>query len=260
MQRALWSAATGMQAQQTQIDTIANNLANVNTTAFKTSRAEFSDLLYRTVIAPGTSSSSTSRHPSGIQIGLGSRTVAVKKLFNQGELKQTDNELDLAIAGDGFFKVTLPDGTVGYTRDGAFTLNDEGQLVTSAGYPLDPPVTIPSDALTVTVGKDGTVSVRQPDSSSELGQLEIANFTNPTGLIARGNNIFVSSEASGQATDGTPGLDGLGEITQGALEVSNVSVVNELIDMIAAQRAYELNSRSIRASDEMLQQLNQIIR
>jgi flagellar basal-body rod protein FlgG len=262
MQRAVWSAASGMQAQQLQIDTIANNLANVNTAGFKRSRAEFQDLLYQTVTAPGARSSSTTRSPAGIQLGLGSKPSSVKKIFSQGDLKTTGNPLDLAIEGAGFFKVLRPDGTTAYTRDGALTADADGQLVNAEGYPLDPPVTIPPDALTVSVGRDGTVSVTQPwqSTTTEVGQLELANFVNPTGLLSLGGNLFQPTEASGDAVDGTPGLDGLGLLSQGYLEISNVSVVTELVDMIAAQRAYELNSRTIRAADDMMAQVNQIVR
>ncbi len=262
MQRALWTAATGMQAQQLQIDTIANNLANVNTSGFKRSRAEFQDLLYQTISAPGASSSSTTRRASGIQLGLGAKPGAVKKLFSQGDFKKTDNPLDLVVQGMGFFKVLLPDGTTAYTRDGSLTSDRDGQLVTADGYPLDPPITLPPDTLSVTVGRDGTVSVLQPGQSgtTEIGQIELANFVNPTGLLSLGDNLFRPTAASGDAVDGTPGLDGLGTIAQGFLEMSNVSIVNELVDMITAQRAYELNSRAIRASDEMMQQVSGLVR
>jgi len=262
MERALWSAASGMQAQQMQIDTIANNLANVNTNGFKRSRAEFQDLLYQTVTAPGAPSSSTTRNAAGIQLGLGARPGAVKKLFSQGDFKKTDNPLDVVIQGQGFFKVLLPDGTLAYTRDGAFTGNRDGQLVTSQGYLLDPPITLPPDTLTVTVGADGTVSVTQPGqaAATEVGQIELANFVNPTGLLSLGGNTYQPTAGSGDAVDGTPGLDGLGTLGQGFLEISNVSIVNELVDMIAAQRAYELNSRAVRAADEMMQQVNGLIR
>jgi len=251
-----------MAAQQMQIDTIANNLANVNTNGFKRSRAEFQDLLYQTIEAPGTSSSSTTKRPAGIQLGLGVRPSSIKKLFGQGDLKGTENPLDIAIEGQGFFKVLLPDGTTAYSREGAFTANQDGQLVTAQGYTLDPPITLPTDALTVSIGKDGTVSVTQPGQSvaAEVGQIELANFVNPTGLLSLGGNAYQPSTASGDPVDGTPGLDGLGTLAQGFLEISNVSIVNELVDMIAAQRAYELNSKTIRASDEMLQQVNGILR
>ncbi len=262
MQRAIWSAASGMQAQQMQIDTIANNLANVNSNGFKRSRAEFQDLLYQTVVAPGSASSSTTRQPAGIQLGLGVKPAAVKKLFGQGDMKKTDNELDVVIEGRGFFKMLRTDGTTAYTRDGAFTADAEGQLVNSQGLPLDPPITLPSDSLGVAIAKDGTVTVRQAGQTAEteIGQFEIANFVNPTGLRSIGGNLFLQTEASGDPVDGTPGLDGLGELTQGFLEISNVSIVNELVDMIAAQRAYELNSKAIRAADDMMQQVNNIVR
>jgi flagellar basal-body rod protein FlgG len=262
MQRALWSAASGMQAQQMQIDTIANNLANVNTNGFKRSRAEFQDLLYQTVTAPGAPSSSTTRNPAGIQLGLGTKPASVKKLFSQGDFKKTDNPLDVVIQGQGFFKTLMPDGTLAYTRDGAFTANRDGQLVTSQGYLLDPPITLPSDTLTITVGADGTVSVTQPGqtTATEVGQIELASFMNPTGLMSLGGNLYQPTQASGDPVDGTPGLEGLGTVAQGFLEVSNVSIVNELVDMIAAQRAYELNSKAIRASDEMMQQVNGLVR
>jgi flagellar basal-body rod protein FlgG len=250
-----------MQAQQLQIDTIANNLANVNTNGFKKSRAEFQDLLYQTVTAPGASSSNTTRRPAGIQLGLGAKPASVKKLFSQGDMKKTDNPLDLVVEGQGFFKVLLPAGAIAYTRDGAFTANQDGQLVTAQGYPLDPPITLPPDTLTISIGSDGTVSVTQPGTGTgtELGQIELANFVNPTGLLSLGENLYRETETSGTPLDGTPGVDGLGTLTQGFLEVSNVSVVNELVDMITAQRAYELNSKAIRTADEMMQQANNII-
>ncbi len=262
MQRAVWSAASGMQAQQLQIDTIANNLANVNTSGFKRSRAEFHDLLYQTVEAPGSPTSATTERPAGVQLGLGVATSSVKKIFSQGDMKKTDNPLDVVVEGSGFFKVLRPDGTTGYTRDGSFTTNGDGQLVSAQGYALDPPITIPSDATTVAIGRDGTVSVTQAGQtgSTEIGQIELANFINPTGLLSLGGNLFQQTSASGDPVDGTPGLEGLGELQQGFLEISNVSIVNELVDMIAAQRAYELNSRTIRTADDMMQQVNNIIR
>ncbi len=262
MLRAMWSAASGMHAQQLQIDTIAHNLANVNTNGFKRSRAEFQDLLYQTVTAPGTASSTTTQTPSGIQLGLGVRTGAVKKLFGQGSVAKTDNPLDVMIEGQGFFRVLLPDGNTGYSRDGAFATDQNGQLVTSQGYQVDPAITIPPDATSIRIGLDGTVSVTQQgqQAATQVGQLELSSFPNPSGLLSLGDNLYLPTEASGTAVDGTPGLDGLGELSQGFLEVSNVSIVNELVNMITAQRAYELNTRSIKAGDEMLQQLNNIIR
>ena len=262
MQRALWSAATGMQAQQMHIDAVANNLANVNTNGFKRSRAQFVDLLYQTIATPGSASTSTTRRPGGIQVGLGVRPGSVQRVFSQGDLKQTENPLDIAIEGKGFFRLQLPDGSTGYTRDGTFTANSEGQLVNSEGYLLDPPITLPSDAISMDIGSDGTVTVAQAGQSSatQVGQIELSNFINPSGLLSIGGNISLATDASGDAVDGTPGLDGLGKLQQGFLEISNVRIVNELVDMIAAQRAYELNSRAIKAADQMLQQVNNLVR
>lgn len=262
MQRAMWTAATGMHAQQLNVDTIAHNLANVNTTGFKRTRAEFQDLYYRTLVAPGSPSSATTRNPTGVQLGLGVKNGSVKRIFSQGDLKRTDQPLDVAIEGRGYLKVQMPDGTTGYTRDGSFTPNEEGALVNSEGFQLDPPITIPSDATSITIGRDGTVSVRQAGSenSNEVGQIELAGFINPAGLLSLGSNLFQPTEASGDPLDGTPGLDGLGRLAQGFLEISNVSIVTELVDLITAQRAYELNSRAIQTSDQMLQQLNNLIR
>jgi flagellar basal-body rod protein FlgG len=257
----MWTAAAGMSVQQINMDVIANNLANVNTTGFKRSRAEFHDLLYQTINAAGTASSQSTNLPTGVQIGLGAKTAAVKRLFQQGDFKSTENPLDLVIEGDGFFKVNRPDGTVAYTRDGSFTTDENGTIVNSLGYTLDPPVTIPLDAKSITIGRDGTVSVKVADgTTSQLGNLELASFINPAGLESLGNNLYLNTPSSGDATLGTPGQNGFGELAQGFLEVSNVSIVNELVDMITAQRAYELNSRSIRAADEMLQQVAQLVR
>jgi flagellar basal-body rod protein FlgG len=260
--KAMWTAASGMHAQQMQVDTISNNLANVNTNGFKRSRAEFHDLLYQTFQAPGTPSSNITRNPSGIQLGLGVQPGAIKKSFAQGDFKNTGNPLDLVVKGSGFFRVLMPDGSLGYTRDGAFTADNEGQLVTARGYLLDPPITLPPDTLSVTVGVDGTVSVIQPEQAqpTELGQIELTNFVNPAGLASLGGNLFRETASSGDPIDGTPGLDGLGTLSQGFLELSNVSIVTELVDLISAQRAYELNSRAVQASDEMLQQLNGLVR
>lgn len=261
MERSLWTAAAGMAAQQTNMDVVANNLANVNTTGFKRSRAEFVDLLYQTVNAPGTASSASTNLPTGVQIGLGTRTAAIKRIFEQGTFKPTENPLDMVIEGHGFFKVTRPDGTQAFTRDGSFAVDETGNLVNALGYQLDPPLTIPQDTLSVTVGRDGTVSVRLSDETvSQIGNIELASFVNPGGLQSVGNNLYVASVASGDPLLGTPGQEGLGELTQGFLETSNVNIVTELVDMISAQRAYELNSRSIRAADEMLKQLAQLVR
>jgi len=261
MERSLWTAATGMAVQQTNMDVIAHNLANVNTTAFKKTRAEFQDLLYQTLNSPGTASSASTNLPSGIQIGLGARTVSVKRLFEQGDFRPTDNPFDLVIEGEGFFRLTRPDGTAVYTRDGSFSTDENGNLVNALGYQLDPPITIPQDAKGITVARDGTVSVRLSDETvSQIGNIELAMFINPAGLQSLGGNLFVPTIASGDEIIGTPGQDGLGEIGQGFLETSNVNIVTELVDMISAQRAYELNSRSVRASDEMLRAVAQLVR
>ncbi len=261
MERALWAAASGMRAQQVNMDVVSNNLANVNTSGFKRSRAEFQDLLYQSVNAPGTASSVSTNLPSGIQVGLGTRTVAIKRLFEQGDFRPTENPLDLVIEGWGFFKVIKPDGTTAYTRDGSFQIDQNGAIVNSLGYPLEPALTIPQDAVSITVGRDGTVSVDQVDGTvTQLGSIELANFVNPAGLRSLGGNLFIATESSGDALLETPGANGVGEIGQGFLETSNVSIVNELVNMITAQRAYELNSRAIRSSDEMLRQLAQLVR
>ncbi len=261
MERSLWTAAAGMAAQQTNMDVVANNLANVNTTGFKRSRAEFVDLLYQTVNAPGTASSASTNLPTGVQIGLGTRTAAIKRIFEQGTFKPTENPLDMVIEGQGFFKVTRPDGTQAFSRDGSFAVDETGNLVNALGYQLDPPLTIPQDTKSITIGRDGTVSVRLSDETvSQIGNIELASFVNPGGLQSVGNNLYVASVASGDPLLGTPGQEGLGELTQGFLETSNVNIVTELVDMISAQRAYELNSRSIRAADEMLKQLAQLVR
>lgn len=259
MERALWTAAAGMAVQQLNMDTVANNLANVSTTGFKKSRAEFQDLLYQTLNAPGTNSSASTTLPTGIQIGIGAKTAAIKRLFAQGDMKPTDNPLDVSITGNGFFKVTRPDGVLAYTRDGSFTLDENGNLVNAQGYPLDPPVTVPQDAKAITIGPDGTVSVRLADETvSQVGNIELAQFVNSAGLQSLGGNLYVPTQASGDAVTGTPGQDGLGELQQFFLETSNVSIVNELVDMITAQRAYELNSRTVRTTDEMMRQVVQL--
>ncbi len=262
MIRSLWTSATGMQAQALNLDVIANNLANVNTAGFKKSRAEFQDLLYETLRPAGTSSSQDSQVPTGIQIGHGTRPSTVLKIFTQGNMENTDNELDLAIEGDGFFQIILPNGETSYTRDGAFKLDRDGRMVNSDGFALEPEISIPSDAVSISVGMDGTVSVLQAGDStpSEIGTIELARFVNPAGLISTGRNLYITSEASGDEMTGTPGEDGLGSIAQGFLEMSNVSVVDEMVSMITAQRAYEVNSKSIQTADEMLQMANNIKR
>jgi flagellar basal-body rod protein FlgG len=251
-----------MQAQALNLDVISNNLANVNTAGFKKSRAEFQDLLYETIRPAGTPSSQDSEVPAGIQLGHGTRPSTVLKIFSQGNMENTQNELDLAIEGDGFFQIALPNGETAFTRDGAFKLDSDGRMVNSDGFALEPEITIPSDALSISVGLDGTVSVLQAGetTSSEIGTIELARFINPAGLISMGKNLFMTSEASGDEMTGTAGEDGLGTLAQGFLEMSNVSVVDEMVNMITAQRAYESNSKAIQAADEMLQLANNVKR
>jgi flagellar basal-body rod protein FlgG len=251
-----------MEAQTLNIDVISNNLANVNTAGFKRSRADFQDLLYQTLRAPGSSSSTGTEVPTGIQLGQGVRPVAVQKLFLQGDYQQTQNELDMAIEGDGFFQVMQPNGEVSYTRSGAFKLDSQGRVVTSDGYTLDPELTVPIDATGVYIGTDGTVSVMQPGNTdaSEIGTIQLARFPNPAGLQSIGRNLLLPTTASGAAVTGTGGEDGFGTIAQGFLEMSNVSVVEEMVNMIVAQRAYEINSKAIQTSDEMLQLANNVKR
>ena len=262
MIRSLWTSATGMQAQALNLDVISNNLANVNTSGFKKSRAEFQDLLYETLRPAGTSSSQDTEIPAGIQLGHGTRPSTVLKIFSQGNMENTQNELDLAIEGDGFFQITLPNGETAYTRDGAFKLDSDGRIVNSDGFTMEPEIAIPSDAMSISVGLDGTVSVLQAGESipSEVGTIELARFVNPAGLISMGKNLFITSEASGDEMTGTAGEDGLGTLAQGFLEMSNVSVVDEMVNMITAQRAYESNSKAIQAADDMLQLANNVKR
>lgn len=261
--RSLFTAATGMIAQQMNIDAIANNLANVNTTAFKKSRVNFQDLLYETVKPAGTETAAGTSIPEGIQIGHGVRPASVAKNFSGGNLIQTGAPLDIAIEGNGFFQVELPDGTTGYTRDGAFKMNQEGRVMTVDGYPLTPGITIPTNWTQITIGSDGTISAMVPGTSApqNVGQLTLARFANPAGLDARlGRNVMLESQASGSATTSQPGLEGVGLVEQGFLENSNVQVVEEIIQMIIAQRAYEASSKVIQASDEMLQLANTLRR
>jgi flagellar basal-body rod protein FlgG len=262
MIRSLWTSATGMQAQALNLDVISNNLANVNTSGFKKSRAEFQDLLYETIRPAGTSSSQDTEVPTGIQLGHGTRPSTVLKIFSQGNMENTQNELDLAIEGDGFFQISLPSGETAYTRDGAFKLDSDGRIVNSDGFALEPEIAIPSDSLSISVGLDGTVSVLQAGEStpSEIGTIELARFVNPAGLISMGKNLFITSEASGDEMTGTAGENGLGTLAQGFLEMSNVSVVDEMVNMITAQRSYESNSKAIQAADEMLQLANNVKR
>ncbi len=262
MIRSLHSAASGMQAQQTNIDVIANNIANVNTTGFKRARAEFQDLYYQEVRAAtrGTSDAQGAGRPTPIEVGQGTRLVATQKLFQTGDLKQTGNELDLAIEGQGFFRLRLPDGERGYTRAGDFKVTSEGQIVSSHGYPLEPPVFIPAQTLRVTIERDGTFKAHQPNETEpiEVGRVQLAEFVNPSGLKSMGQGVLLETEGSGEPIEGPPGERSLGYVAQGMLEGSNVQVVEEMIDLIAAQRAYEINSRVIQAADQMLSEVTQI--
>ncbi len=255
MLRALNTAATGMEAQTTRIDNISNNLANVNTTGYKKSRADFEDLLYQTLKAPGAASGDGVNAPVGLQVGYGVRAVSSSKLFSQGDFQQTGNPLDLAIEGEGFFQVVRPGGEVAYSRAGNLKADAEGRLVTSSGFPLDPEIVIPPDATSVTISADGRVTVTQGNSAEaiEVGQIQLANFTNPAGLSSAGHNLFTPTATSGDALVASPGENGMGTVLQGFLEGSNVKVVEEMIDLIVAQRSYETNSKVIQAADEMLQ-------
>jgi flagellar basal-body rod protein FlgG len=251
-----------MQAQQINIDTIANNIANVNTTGFKQARAEFQDLLYQNIRPAGTASSSSTEYAVGLQLGLGVRPVATDRIYSQGDFKQTGNPFDLVIEGKGFFQVRLPSGELAYTRDGSFHLNAEGSIVTADGNPLEPQISIPADAQEIVIGSDGTVSVTQAGQTAaqQVGSIQIANFQNPGGLNGIGRNLLLPTSASGDATAANPGENGLGRINQGFLEQSNVNVVEEMVNMIVAQRAYEVNSRAVRVADDMMSQINNLVR
>lgn len=254
MNPALWIAKTGVDAQQNRIAVISNNLANVNTTGFKRGRAVFEDLLYQNVRQAGGQSTQDTQLVSGLSLGTGVRTVATEKTFTQGNVVRTDNSLDMAVQGRGFFQILMPDGSLAYTRDGAFQVDASGQLVTSSGYALQPAVTIPNNAVSVNIGKDGVVSVTTPGNPAptQLATLQLADFVNPVGLQPIGENLFRETAASGTPTTGNPDQNGLGSLNQGFLESSNVNVVEELVNMIEAQRAYEMNSKAISATDEML--------
>jgi flagellar basal-body rod protein FlgG len=260
MMRSLWISKTGMEAQQTQLDVVSHNLANVGTNGFKRGHAVFEDLMYQTLRQPGANSSEQTQLPTGLQLGLGVRTVSTSRQFSQGNLQQTTNSLDMAVRGNGFFQIQMPDGTTAYTRDGAFQVSSTGQLVTNNGYTVQPGITIPANAQTITVGNDGTVSATLPGQTTPqtLGQLQLASFINPAGLESRGQNLYTETAASGTANTAAPGSNGLGEISQGFVETSNVNVVEELVAMIQTQRAYELNSKAIQTSDQMLQRLSQL--
>lgn len=260
MMRSLWISKTGLDAQQTQMDVISNNLANVSTTGFKRARAVFEDLLYQTMRQPGAQSSQQTQLPSGLQVGTGVRPVATERIHTQGNIQQTGNSKDVAIQGAGFFQILLPDGTTGYTRDGSFQVDRQGQLVSASGFQVQPAITIPADALSVTIGRDGVVSVLQPGNANpvQVGSLQVATFINPSGLDSRGENLYVETPASGTANTNTPGTNGAGLLVQGYVETSNVNVVEELVNMIQTQRAYEINSKAISTSDQMLQRLSQL--
>jgi flagellar basal-body rod protein FlgG len=260
MIRSLWISKTGLDAQQTQMDVISNNLANVSTSGFKRSRAVFEDLLYQTMRQPGAQTSQQTQLPSGMQVGTGVRPVATEKIFTQGNLQQTNNNKDVAISGSGFFQVMMPDGSAAYTRDGSFQVDNQGQLVTASGFVVQPAITIPADAQSFTVGRDGTVSVTQTGNAQpvQVGTLQLTTFINPAGLESKGENLYVETSASGTPNVNTPGVNGAGVLTQGYVETSNVSVVEELVSMIQTQRAYEINSKAITTSDQMLQRLSQL--
>lgn len=260
MIRSLWISKTGLDAQQTQMDVVANNLANVSTNGFKRSRAVFEDLLYQNIRQPGAQSSQNTQIPSGLQIGTGVRPVAAERIHTQGNLAQTGNKLDVAIQGSGFFPVLMPDGSTGYTRDGSFQTDGQGQLVTSSGFVVQPAMTIPANATSVTIGQDGTVSVTQAGTVApvQIAQMQLATFINPSGLQSNGQNLYLETSSSGAPNTTAPGTNGTGTLGQGFVETSNVNVVEELVNMIQTQRAYEINSKAITTSDQMLQKLSQI--
>ncbi|WP_305823546.1 flagellar basal-body rod protein FlgG [Massilia brevitalea] len=260
MIRSLYIAKTGLEAQQTNLDVITNNLANVSTNGFKKSRAVFEDLLYQTQRQPGAQSSQQTNLPSGLQLGTGVRAVSTERIFTQGNPQETGNSKDVMINGGGFFPVLLPDGTQAYTRDGSFQTDANGTLVTSSGYPLQPPITVPANAESITVGRDGTVSVKTAGSTAitQVGNLQLITFINPAGLESKGENLYLETTASGNPNANTPGTNGAGVIMQGYVETSNVNVVEEMVNMIQTQRAYEINSKAITTSDQMLQKLAQL--
>ncbi|MGB3291154.1 MAG: flagellar basal-body rod protein FlgG [Burkholderiaceae bacterium] len=261
MIRSLWIAKTGLESQQTNMDVISNNLANVNTSAFKRGRAVFEDLMYQTIRQPGAQVGAANQLPSGLQVGTGVRTVATERIHTQGNVKETGNPMDIAIQGNGFLQVEMPDGTFAYTRDGNLQKDQNGQLVTAGGYPIQPPINIPDNALTITIARDGTVSVTQPGAAGvnvQIGQLQLSTFVNTTGLQSAGENLYVETDASGPANFAQPGLDGAGLLMQQYTETSNVNVAEELVNMITTQRAYEMNSKAIQTSDQMLARLTQL--
>jgi flagellar basal-body rod protein FlgG len=260
MMRSLWISKTGMEAQQTQLDAISHNLANTGTNGYKRSHAVFEDLMYQNLRPAGSNSADQTQMPTGLQMGLGVRAVAMARNFSQGNLQATGNSLDVAIKGHGFFQVQMPDGSTAYTRDGSFQLNSQGQIVTNNGYVIQPGITVPANAQAVTVTTDGTVQVTLPGQTAPqaLGQIQLAAFVNPAGLEPRGENLFTETAASGNANAGAPLSNGLGSLAQNHVETSNVNVVEELVSMIQTQRAYEINSKAIQTSDQMLQRLAQL--
>ena len=260
MINSLWISKTGMQAQQTQLDVISNNMANVSTNGFKRANAVFEDLMYQNLRQVGAADTQQNNLPTGLQVGLGVRTVATARNFTQGSLQQSGNQLDLAINGGGFIQVSMPDGTTGYTRDGSLQVDGQGQLVTSSGLQVAGGITIPAEAQSITVGKDGVVTVKLPANAQpqQVGTIELAGFVNPAGLEPLGGNMYAETVASGNPINGAPGAGGLGTLMQGYVETSNVNVVQELVTMIQTQRAYEMNSKAIQTSDQMLQRLAQL--
>ncbi|HHA18434.1 MAG TPA: flagellar basal-body rod protein FlgG [Methylophaga sp.] len=261
MMESMWVSKTGLNAQQTRMQVISNNLANVNTTGFKNDSVVFEDLLYQTYRQPGAFSSSDTELPSGLMVGTGVRVVATEKSHVQGSIVQTERALDMAVNGKGFFQILMPNGDINYTRDGTFQINEDGEMVTSNGYLMEPAITVPNDTQSITIGTDGTVSIMQPGTPTPtiIGNVELADFVNPTGLQPLGENLYQETGASGSPVVGVPGLDGVGTIIGGALESSNVNVVTELINMIETQRAYEMNSKAISTADEMLQFITQTL-
>ena len=260
MIRSLWIAKTGMEAQQTQMDVVSNNLANVSTNGFKKSRAVFEDLLYQNIRQPGAQSSQQTLLPSGMQQGTGVRPVSIERIHTQGNPQSTGNDKDMMVNGNGFFQVLLPDGTTAYTRDGSFQRDENGQMVTQSGFVIQPAITIPANAEAITVARDGTVSVKVPGQAAnqQIGNLQLATFINPTGLESKGENLYVETGVSGAPIINQPGTNGSGSILQGYVETSNVNVVEEMVNMIQTQRAYEINSKAITTSDQMLQRLSQL--
>lgn len=261
MIRSLWIAKTGLEAQQTNMDVISNNLANVNTTGFKRTRAVFEDLMYQTIRQPGAQVGAANQLPTGLQVGTGVRTVATERIHTQGDMKHTGHNMDIAIQGSGFLQVEMPDGTFAYTRDGSLQRDQNGQLVTTGGYPIQPPINIPDNALELTIGRDGTVSVTQPGAagtSVEVGQLQLSTFVNPAGLQSMGENLYIETDASGAANFLQPGMDGAGLVMHKYNETSNVNVAEELVNMISTQRAYEINSKAVSTADQMLARLTQL--